>query len=74
VQAGVLDDYFEPRLPPHEYYKGSYRDQIEAREGSISKVASEEGNEEADEKHQSETPEEDRQHNGHQHQRSAWSV
>jgi hypothetical protein len=37
-----MDDDLEPRLPPHEYCKGSYRDYIEAREGGVSKVASEE--------------------------------
>jgi hypothetical protein len=69
-----MDDDLEPRLPPHEYCKGSYRDYIEAREGGVSKVASEEGNEEEDETHQSEKPEEDRQHDGPKHQRSARSV
>jgi hypothetical protein len=41
VQAAVMDDDFEPRLPPHEYRKGSDQDYIEAREGGVPKVASE---------------------------------
>ncbi len=69
-----MDDDLDSRLPPHEYCKGSCRDRIEAREGGVSKVASEEGDDEEDEKHTSERPDEDSQHDGRKQQRSAQSV